>query len=128
MYITQLSVFVENQFGSLAEILEALSENNVNIRALSMADTSEFGILRMIVDDTEKAKETLRNIGVVVKSGEVIALPIDDTPGGLQKIVAKLKAGGVSIEYLYAFLNREHDSAQVVLRVDDNQKAEQLLK
>lgn len=128
MYITQLSVFVENQFGNLSEILDVLSENDINIRALSMADTSEFGILRMIVDDTEKAALKLREIGVVVKSSEVIAEHIDDTPGGLAKLVAKLKKGGVSIEYLYAFLNREDDSAQVVLRVDDTKKAEELLK
>ena len=128
MYITQLSVFVENQFGNLSEILDVLSENGINIRALSMADTSEFGILRMIVDDTEKAALKLREIGVVVKSSEVIAEHIDDTPGGLAKLVARLKKGGVSIEYLYAFLNREDDSAQVVLRVDDTKKAEELLK
>ena len=128
MYITQLSVFVENQFGNLSEILDVLSENNINIRALSMADTSEFGILRMIVDNTEKAASKLREIGVVVKSSEVIAEHIDDTPGGLAKLVARLKEGGVSIEYLYAFLNREDDSAQVVLRVDDTKKAEELLK
>ncbi|MBO5021326.1 MAG: ACT domain-containing protein [Clostridia bacterium] len=128
MYITQLSVFVENRVGNLDEILEVLSQNGINIRALSMADTSEFGILRMIVDDTDKAKEKLREIGVVVKSSEVIAQHIDDTPGGLQKVISKLKQGGVSVEYLYAFLNRENDTAQVVLRVDDTKKAEQLLK
>lgn len=128
MYTTQLSVFVENKFGRLSEILNVLSEHDVNISALSMADTSEFGILRMIVDDTEKASKVLKESGVIVKATPVIAIDIDDTPGGLAKIVEKLKNGGVSIEYTYAFLGREHNSAQVVLRVDDTAKAEQLLK
>ena len=128
MYTTQLSVFVENKFGRLSEILNVLSEHDINISALSMADTSEFGILRMIVDDTEKAKIVLRESGVIVKASTVIAIDIDDTPGCLAKIVEKLKNGGVSIEYTYAFLGREHNSAQVVLRVDDTEKAEKLLK
>ena len=128
MYTTQLSVFVENKFGRLSEILNVLSEHNINISALSMADTSEFGILRMIVDDTEKAKIVLKESGVIVKASTVIAIDIDDTPGCLAKIVEKLKNGGVSIEYTYAFLGREHNSAQVVLRVDGTEKAEKLLK
>ena len=128
MYTTQLSVFVENKFGRLSEILNVLSEHAINISALSMADTSEFGILRMIVDDTEKAKIVLKESGVIVKASTVIAIDIDDTPGCLAKIVEKLKNGGVSIEYTYAFLGREHNSAQVVLRVDDTEKAEKLLK
>ena len=128
MYTTQLSVFVENKFGRLSEILNVLSEHDINISALSMADTSEFGILRMIVDDTEKAKTVLKESGVIVKASTVIAIDIDDTPGCLAKIVEKLKNGGVSIEYTYAFLGREHNSAQVVLRVDDTEKAEKLLK
>lgn len=128
MYITQLSVFVENKFGRLSEILNVLSNNDINIRALSMADTSEFGILRMIVDDEKRAAELLKESGVVVKTSPVIAIDIDDTPGCLAKIVEKLKNGGVSIEYTYAFLGREHNSARVVLRVDDTEKAENILK
>ena len=128
MYITQVSVFVENKFGRLSEILNELSENNINIRALSMADTSEFGILRMIVDDTEKAKQVLNESGVIVKTSPVIAIDIDDTPGCLAKIVEKLKNAGVSIEYTYAFLGRDHNSAKVVLRVDDTEKSESVLR
>ena len=128
MYTTQLSVFVENKFGRLSEILNVLSEHDINISALSMADTSEFGILRMIVDDTEKAKIVLRESGVIVKASTVIAIDIDDTPGCLAKIVEKLKNGGVSIEYTYAFLGREHNSAKVVLRVDNTELAETILK
>ena len=128
MYKTQLSVFVENKFGRLSEILNVLSENEINISALSMADTSEFGILRMIVSDTEKASKVLKESGVIVKNTPVIAIDIDDTPGCLAKIVEKLKNAGVSIEYTYAFLGREHNSAQVVLRVDDTEKAESVLR
>ena len=128
MYTTQLSVFVENKFGRLSEILNVLSEHEINISALSMADTSEFGILRMIVDDTEKATKVLKESGVIVKATPVIAIDIDDTPGCLAKIVERLKNGGVSIEYTYAFLGREHNSAKVVLRVDNTELAETILK
>lgn len=128
MYKTQISVFVENKVGRLSEILNVLSSENINIRALSMAETSEFGILRMIVDDTVKATEKLKECGFIVKATSVIAIDIEDTPGGLDKIVAKLKEEGVSIEYLYAFLGREHNSAQLVLKVNDTEKAEQVLK
>ena len=128
MYITQLSVFVENKFGRLSEILNELSKHNINIRALSMADTSEFGILRMIVDDEQKASKVLKESGVIVKTSPVISIALDDTPGCLAKIVEKLKNGGVSIEYTYAFLGREHNSAHVFLRVDDTEKAEAILK
>ncbi len=128
MYITQLSIFVENKFGRLAEILDVLAENDVDIRALSMADTSEFGILRMIVDDVEKAKVVLAESGVVVKSTQVIALPIDEKPGGLARVVKLMKDNNISIEYLYAFSNRELETAQVVMRVDDVKRAEEVLK
>ncbi|MBO5713227.1 MAG: ACT domain-containing protein [Clostridia bacterium] len=128
MYITQVSVFVENKFGRLSEILNELSENNINIRALSIAESSEFGILRMIVDDTEKASKVLKESGVIVKTSQVIAIDIDDTPGCLAKIVEKLKNGGVSIEYTYAFVAKEENSAKVVLRVDNTEKAEEILK
>ena len=127
MYITQVSVFVENKFGRLSEVLTELSNNNINIRALSMADTTKFGILRMIVDDTEKASKVLKESGVIVKTTPVIAIDIDDTPGCLAKIVEKLKNGGVSIEYTYAFVAKEENSAKVVLRVDDTAKAEEIL-
>ena len=128
MFITQLSVFIENKFGRLSEVLDVLAENGINIRALSIAETSEFGILRMIVDDIEKAKQLLRESGVIVKSTQVIAVPLSDRPGGLAEIVNILRDGGVTIEYLYAFLSRESDKAQVVLRVDDPQKACQVLE
>lgn len=128
MYITQLSVFVENKTGRLAEILDELSANNINIRALSMADTEKYGILRMIVDDTQKAEKVIKASGVVVKNTPVIAIDIDDTPGGLGAVVKKLSENNVSVEYLYAFLAKDTPHAKVVLKVNDTAKAEELLK
>lgn len=128
MYITQLSVFVENKTGRLSEILDELTAHNINIRALSMADTEKFGILRMIVDDTEKAGEILKASGVIVKNTPVIAIDIDDTPGGLGTLISKLSANDVAVEYLYAFLSKDSPHAKVVLKVNDTAKAEELLK
>ena len=128
MYITQLSVFVENKTGRLSEILDELTAHNINIRALSMADTEKFGILRMIVDNTEKAGEILKASGVIVKNTPVIAIDIDDTPGGLGTLIAKLRANDVAVEYLYAFLSKDSPHAKVVLKVNDTAKAEELLK
>ena len=127
MYIKQLSVFVENKLGRASAILDILGENNINIRALSIAEASEFGILRMIVDNPEKAKTLLRESGVTVKTTHVLAAPIDDTPGGLSKLLNLLKENGVMVEYLYAFVARESEHAQVVLRVDDTDTAEKVL-
>ncbi len=128
MYITQLSVFVENKPGKLAEILSELTAHNINIRALSMADTEKYGILRMIVDDTNKAEDVLRASGVIVKNTPVITIDIDDTPGGLDAVISKLSASGVSVEYLYAFLAKDAPHAKVVLKVNDTAKAEEVLK
>lgn len=127
MYISQLSVFVENKTGRLAEILDELSSHNINIRALCMADTENYGILRMIVDDSNKAEEVLKSSGVIVKNTPVIAIDIDDTPGGLGKIISRLSANDISVEYLYAFLSKLTPNAKVVLKVNDPKKAEEIL-
>ena len=127
MYITQLSVFVENKTGRLAEILDELTAHNINIRALSMADTEKYGVLRMIVDDTNKAQEVLKASGVIVKNTPVIAIDIDDTPGGLGAVISKLSASNVAVEYLYAFLSKDSPHAKVVLKVNDPTKAEEIL-
>lgn len=127
MYISQLSVFVENKTGRLAEILDELSSHNINIRALCMADTENYGILRMIVDDSNKAEEVLKASGVIVKNTPVIAIDIDDTPGGLGKIISRLSANDISVEYLYAFLSKLTPNAKVVLKVNDPKKAEEIL-
>ena len=127
MFISQLSVFVENKTGRLAEILDELTAHSINIRALCMADTEKYGILRMIVDDTNKAEEVLKASGVIVKITPVIAIDIDDTPGGLGKVISTLSANDISVEYLYAFLSKLTPNAKVVLKVNDPKKAEEVL-
>ena len=128
MFIKQLSIFVENQKGGLAEILAELGSNGIDICALSLADTTDFGILRMIVDDAEKAKKALIDHGVVVKINQVLGLAVDDTPGGLASALSALNAGDVAIEYMYAVVGESDKHAMVVLRTDDNEKALETLK
>jgi hypothetical protein len=127
MLIKQLSVFIENKKGRLSEILDVLKENNIDISALSIADTSGFGILRMIVSDPETAKIKLRESGVIVKTNHVIGIVVDDKPGSLAKEIKVLSDNGVVVEYAYAFLSSSKDSALVVLRADDNELAEKIL-
>jgi hypothetical protein len=127
MTIDQISVFVENKPGKLVEIIEALGEAKVDLRALSIADTSDFGILRLIVDHPETAIEVLRQAECVVSVTQVIAVKVDDTPGGLAKVLRILSDAGISIEYIYAFVAHEEGRAFVILRVEDNEKAIQVL-
>ena len=128
MYVKQLSVFVENKFGRMAEILGALAKNSIDISALSLDDTSEFGILRLIVDKPELAVEVLRAEGVIVKLSDVLAIAIDDTPGGLSKALNVLTEANVVIEYMYAFIGKADGKAMTVIRVDDESKAIEALK
>lgn len=127
MIIKQLSVFVENKRGRLAEITKVLQDNSIDIRALSVADTRDFGILRLIVNDPDKAVSVLKEDGFTVSLTKVISIGIDDTPGGLHKAMAILDANGISVEYLYAFLSRSEKTAYVILRVEDNEKAIEIL-
>ena len=128
MFIKQLSIFVENKKGGLAEILAELGSNKIDICALSLADTTDFGILRLIVDDPEKAEKVLTEHGVVVKINQVLGIAVDDTPGGLAGSLSALNAGDVAIEYMYAFVGESNRHAMVVLRTDDNKKALETLK
>ncbi|MBQ8431742.1 MAG: ACT domain-containing protein [Clostridia bacterium] len=128
MFIRQLSIFVENKKGGLAEILTELGNNNIDICALSLADSTDFGILRLIVDDEEKAEQILTDHGVVVKVNQVLGLAVDDTPGGLAKALSALDAGGHAIEYMYSFVGENEKHAMAVLRTDDNQKALETLR
>ena len=127
MFVKQLSVFVENKFGRLEAIIDAIGKKGVNLRALSMADTTDFGILRVIVDDTEKAKEALDEIGVIAKATDVIAVYIDDKTGGLASILKLITEADISIEYMYAFLSRDEGKALMVLKADDEIAAEKVL-
>ena len=126
--VKQLSVFVENKFGRLSAITDVLAKNGVDIRALSLADTSEFGVLRLIVDDPETAAERLRETGVMVKVTPVIAAYMDNRPGGLNRLMTLLTENGLSIEYMYAFMGTDHGRAKTVLRVSDPVLAAQVFE
>lgn len=127
MFIKQLSIFVENKFGRLEAIIDCLSKNNINLRALSLADTADYGVLRVIVDDADKAKMALSEIGVISKLTDVVAVYLDDRSGGLASVLSVLKNEDVSVEYMYAFLGRKEGKALMVLKADDEQKAEKVL-
>lgn len=127
MFVKQLSVFVENSQGRLQQIIDVLGENHINIRALSLADTTEFGILRLIVDQDEKASALLKEMGVISKITEVIAVSIDDCAGGLAAVTRAITDAGISIEYTYAFLGRAHGKALLVIQTNDEKKAERVL-
>ncbi len=127
MAIKQLTVFVENKQGALVQITEALAASNVDIRALSIADTQEFGILRLIVNNNDAACTALSELGYIIKSIDVVGVKIGDAPGKLSKALDVLDAAGINMEYLYAFLTRTERHAYVVLRVPDNAAAEAAL-
>ncbi len=128
MFLKQLSIFVENKPGRLEAIIDTLGKNNINIRALSIADTTDFGILRLIVDDVDRAKSVLKETGVISKRTDVVAVFLDDRSGGLAKVLSVLTAGGLNIEYMYAFLTKTEGKALMVLKADDEQKALDVLE
>jgi len=123
MHVEQISIFIENKFGRLAEVTRILGDAGVNIRTLSLADTSDFGILRLIVNDTEKAKSVLKERGFTVSKTEVVAVEIPDRPGGLADILQVLDASGINVEYMYAFVERCGENAVMIFRFDETRKA-----
>ncbi|MBR4054607.1 MAG: hypothetical protein IKK06_07380 [Clostridia bacterium] len=127
MSIRQLTVFVENRQGAMAEVTRELAQHNVDLRALSMADTQEFGVLRLIVKDVDSALTVLRESGHIVNVTPVTAVKISDAPGRLSQALSVLDQAGINIEYLYAFLTRTEKHAYVVLRVEDNDGAKNAL-
>lgn len=128
MAIKQISVFVENKPGRLADITGLLANGKISIRAFSIADTTDFGILRLIVSDTEKAAKILKEAGVAVSITEVVGISISDVTGAFANVVKLLSDSGENVEYAYAFLTPEEGHAYVILRVDDNEKASCYLK
>ena len=126
MFIKQIYIFVENKPGRLSAVTNILKENNIDIRALSIADTRDFGILRLIVNDPQKACEALKDADCTVTLTDVMAVAVDDTPGGLAKIMELLYAGQISVEYMYAFISKTDKEAFVILRVEDNDTAEKI--
>jgi len=121
--VEQISIFLENKYGRLAEVTRILSEAGINIRALSLADTADFGILRLILDRTEEAKQLLKEKGFTVGKTEVIAVEVPDRPGGLAGILNALEGEGINVEYMYAFVQRSGENAIIIFRFDELEKA-----
>ena len=128
MALKQLTVFVENKQGTLVNVTDTLDCNNVNIRALSIAETDGFGILRLIVDDEAKAEKVLQEEGYLIKITEVVGVKIGDAPGKLSYVLRTLADAGINMEYLYAFMARTERHAYVVLRVENNAETEKVLE
>lgn len=128
MELKQISIFLENRAGRLADVTTLLGNNGVNIRALALADTSDFGILRLLVDKPDRAYKMLQDNGFAATETEVIAVEIPDKPGGLASILAPLQEVGINVEYMYAFLEKATDEAIVVFRFEDVSKAIEILQ
>lgn len=128
MPIKQVSVFLENKTGRLWKALNTLKKEDIDIRALSIADTSEFGILRMIVSDPEKAKTSLEKEQFAVSLADVLAIEVEDQPGGLEEALDTLNNNDINVEYIYAFVEKKTQKALVVLRTEDNEGALKLLQ
>jgi len=128
MQVEQISIFIENKSGRLAEVTRVLGSNGINIRALSLADTSDFGILRLIVDQTDLAKQALKAGGFTVSKTEVVAVEVPDQPGGLAGILKVLDDARVNVEYMYAFVERSGGNAVIIFRFDDLQSAIRVLQ
>lgn len=123
MRVEQIAVFLENKSGRLAEITSIIAAEKVNIRALSVADTADFGILRLIVDDVEKAKNALKNNGFTVGITNVLAVEVADQVGGLATVLKSIEAAGLNVEYMYAFVNKSSENAVLIFRFEDMDKA-----
>lgn len=124
----QISVFIENEKGKLAQVASLLAKRKINLHALSVADTTDYGILRLVTDRTEDALDALTEGGYLAKVTDVLAVKIEDKPGSLSKIISALSNGDVSVEYTYAFTSTNPGEAVMVFRVDDNEKAASVLK
>lgn len=128
MTVKQISIFVENKPGKLAELTEYLNQSQIDMRALSIAEAQDFGIVRIIVDDAYKTSCVLKEAGYVASITPVVAVEMPDEPGSLFRILTILGEGGVNLEYMYAFLTRKEATAYMVLRVEDNEKAIEILR
>ena len=128
MTVKQISIFVENKEGRIKKAIDALAKADINIRALSIADTTKYGILRLIVSDNEKAIEALEKDGFIVKENEVIILAVPDEPNGLNSTLAIFDEKGINLEYLYAFVSSKTDEAIVVMRLENMEKAIEALE
>jgi len=131
MFVKQISVFVENKLGRLAEITNVLGKEQINIQAMSIADTTDFGILRLIVDAPQAAFDALKDYGLTVKETEVVAVSLDNTPGALSDILQKLFDNDISIEYIYDFAFAkpvDERTATIIMRLGDQEKSVEKIK
>jgi hypothetical protein len=128
MKLMQISIFLENRSGRLAEITGVLARGGINIRALSLADTADFGILRVIVNQTEEAVRALKTHGFTVATNEMVALEVPDHPGGLSRILQVLETAGINVEYMYAFVQKAEEHAVIIFRFDDPERATHMLR
>jgi hypothetical protein len=128
MQVEQISIFLENKSGRLAEVTSVLSQAGINIRALYLADTADFGILRLIVNDTERARQVLKEKGFTVEKTKVVAIEVPDRPGGLSSILDTIKGEGINVEYMYAFVEKSGENAIVIFRFDEPEKSIEVLR
>jgi hypothetical protein len=126
--VEQISIFLENKSGRLADVTRIIGEGGINIRALTLADTSDFGILRLIVNDSTRALDILKKAGFTVGMTEVVAIEVPDRPGGLADIMDRIGEKGINVEYMYAFVEKSGDNAVVIFRFDDLEEAVGLLQ
>jgi hypothetical protein len=123
MKVEQISIFVENKSGRLAEVTNLLAKNGINIRALSLADTADFGIFRLIVSDPEKAVSVLKENGFTISKNEVVPVVVPDRPGGLASILNVLQGKNINVEYMYAFVQKSEGNAILIFRFDETERA-----
>ena len=128
MAIKKVSIFVENKEGRIKKAIDTLAKENINIRALSIADTTKYGILRLIVSDNEKAIEALEKDGFIVKENDVLIVAVPDEPNGLNSTLAIFENQDINLEYLYAFVSSKTDEAIVVMRLENMEKAIEVLE
>jgi hypothetical protein len=128
MRVEQIAVFLENKSGRLAEIASILADNNINIRALSVADTADFGILRLIVDKVEEAKKALKGNNFTVGKTTVIAVEVPDRTGGLASVLKVIETAELNVEYMYAFVNKSGEDAVLIFRFDEMDTAIKVLQ
>ncbi len=127
MKITQISIFLENRKGRLSEVVDVLGSNSINVRALTVAETENFGVLRIVVDKPDKAIETLKNNGFVASTTDVVAVEVADEPGALASLLKIIDKSELNVEYMYGFVEKKVDRAMMIFRFDDAHKAAEFL-
>ena len=128
MTVEQISVFVENRSGQLGDVTRVLEKAGINIRALSLSDTTDFGVLRLMADDTEKARDALAAAGFTVGTTPAVAVDVADEPGGLGRVLSVLSEHGINVEYLYAYTQQESTRATIIFRFDRTEEAVNVLE